>query len=76
MSYLNLCVEQVAGAIPGDSMNKKDTIVSAPSKELIGILPDSVTIGEVDKYRNLDTAKVGALMDRFDGYMKRTIFKQ
>ena len=58
-------------------MKKKITIIPSPSKELIDILPDYITIGEVDKYKNLNVSAIKALKDKgFDGYINKTLKQQ
>lgn len=57
-------------------MKRNIAIVPSPSKELIDILPDYTTIGDVDKYKHLDVDRIKALRDKgFDGYINKT-FKQ
>lgn len=58
-------------------MKKKVTIIPAPSKELIDILPDYITIKDIEKHKGLNVNVVKALRDKgFDGYLNKTIFKQ
>ena len=57
-------------------MKKNVTITPVPSKGLVDILPDYITIGEVDKYKNLNVCGYKALRDKgLDGYLNKT-FKQ
>lgn len=58
-------------------MKRNKTIIPLPSKELIDILPDDTTIGELDKFKHLDVDRIKALRDKgFDGYTNKTLKQQ